>query len=78
MYEYEITYSEISKKTVGKKVLETIGDPKTIRCSRWIYKDPIATTGFKIEDLKGGTDYCNFTVRCRNEVRSRAHSRVRA
>ena len=40
VYEYEISYSEIIKKTVGKKVHETIVELKPIRCSRWIYKDP--------------------------------------
>ena len=70
IFEYEITYSEVFTKTVGKKVLETVVEQTPVSCSRWIFKEPIHETGFNLEHLKGVTEYRNFTVRCRNEVSS--------
>lgn len=69
VYEYELSYACNHRSRVGKKMVDDIVEQPPQLTTRWILQKPVAETGFTLTNLRAGSQYCNFTVRCRNAVR---------
>lgn len=68
IYDYEISFSLVHARRVGKKVIKEYEPQDPRNTSRWILETPVAYTSFVLDRLLGGREYADFRVRAINKA----------